>query len=76
MTGLRDLLPRRIEPTVVNIVKECNSVLGAFFHGQLLVMIALAIFYSIGLSIIGLDLALLIGSITGLLLSFRILVLL
>lgn len=65
--GLRQLLPRRIEPTIVNIVQECNSVLGAFFRGQLLVMLALAIFYSFALWIAGLDLAMLIGSITGLL---------
>lgn len=64
---LRHLLPRRIEPTVVSLVNECNVMLGAFFHGQLLVMIALAIIYSLGLWIIGLDLALLLGSITGLL---------
>lgn len=64
---LRYLLPRRIEPAVVSLVNECNNMLGAFFHGQLLVMAALAIFYSFGLWIIGLDLALLLGSVTGLL---------
>lgn len=62
---LRHLLPRSIEPTVVSLANECNNVLGAFFHGQLFVMIALAIIYSFGLWIIGLDLALLFGSIIG-----------
>ena len=49
------------------LLSECNEVLSAFLRGQLLVMIALAILYSLGLSIIGLDLALLIGVISGLL---------
>jgi predicted PurR-regulated permease PerM len=40
--------------------------LSAFIRGQLLVMFALAIIYSIGLSIVGLDLALLLGITAGL----------
>lgn len=67
LNGLRSLLPRRIEPTVVSLLKECDTVLGAFFRGQFLVMIALALVYSVGLSIIGLQLGLLIGLIAGLL---------
>ncbi len=65
--GIRHLLPRRIEPRVALIAKECDAVLGAFLRGQLLVMFGLAIFYSIGLSFAGLDLALLLGSIAGIL---------
>lgn len=65
--GIRELLPRRVEPTVVQLVTECDSVLGAFLRGQLFVMLCLVIFYAVGLSIVGLDLALLLGSITGLL---------
>jgi predicted PurR-regulated permease PerM len=41
-------------------------VLGAFVRGQLLVMLALAVYYSIALSLCGLKLALLVGVITGL----------
>ena len=60
------LLPRRIEPTVATIVNQSNEVLGSFLRGQLLVMLALGTIYSIGLWIVGLDLAFLIGLVAGL----------
>jgi predicted PurR-regulated permease PerM len=63
--GIQQLLPRKIEPTVVKLVKECNEVLSAFFRGQLLVMLALSIIYSIGLAITGLDTAVLLGVMSG-----------
>jgi len=63
---LRALLPRANEANVVRIVKECDDVLAEFFRGQLLVMAVLALVYSVGLSIVGLDLALLIGMVAGL----------
>lgn len=66
LAGVRDLIPRSALQTVTKLMKECNEVLSAFLRGQLLVMIALAILYSVGLSIVGLDLALLIGAISGL----------
>jgi predicted PurR-regulated permease PerM len=63
--GIHRLIPRKIEPTVVNLVNECNEVLGAFFRGQLLVMLAVGIYYAASLSLVGLELALLIGLIIG-----------
>ncbi|MGZ4968611.1 MAG: AI-2E family transporter [Methylobacter sp.] len=63
---VRDLLPRRIEPTVSKLAREVDTVLGAFVRGQLYVMLALGSIYSIGLWITGLDLALLIGMSAGL----------
>ncbi|HLB57809.1 MAG TPA: AI-2E family transporter [Gammaproteobacteria bacterium] len=62
----RDLLPRQIESTVVQLVTECDSVLSAFFRGQFLVMIALGIIYSIGLTFVGLQVGLIIGLVSGL----------
>jgi len=41
-------------------------VLGQYLRGQLLVMVLLAVFYSVGLALFGLDLALPIGVFTGL----------
>lgn len=64
---LRLLLPRKYEPTIVQLTKDCNDVLGAFFRGQLLVMTTLGIFYSIALSLIGLKVGVMIGVIVGLL---------
>lgn len=63
---VRYLLPRRLEPTIVALISECDSVLAQFLRGQLLVMLALGIIYTVGLWIAGLDLALLIGMLAGL----------
>ncbi len=63
---IHDLLPRRFEPTITKLAKECDGVLAEFFRGQLSVMIALAIIYTIGLMIVGLDVAFLIGMLSGL----------
>ncbi len=65
LAGVRELLPRRVEPTAVALARECDEVLGAFLRGQLLVMLALGTIYAVGLWIVGLELALLIGLIAG-----------
>jgi predicted PurR-regulated permease PerM len=62
-----DLLPRRWRPKVRTIAREVDGVLAEFLHGQLLVMVALAVYYSIGLSLVRLDHALAIGILTGVL---------
>ena len=64
--NIRQLLPRALEPAVVKLSKECDDVLGQFLRGQMTVMIALGIVYTVGLWIVGLDLALLVGMIAGL----------
>lgn len=63
----RRILPRKIEPTVVVLSKRYNNVLRAFLRGQLLVMVLLGFIYTIGLWLVGLQFALLIGLIAGLL---------
>jgi predicted PurR-regulated permease PerM len=60
------ILPRRHAPTIVALARDCDSVLSAFLRGQLLVMLALGAIYSLGLWVVGLKLALLIGMIAGL----------
>lgn len=57
----KDLIPRKFLKPLTEIFSECNEVLGAFFRGQLLVMLGLGIFYSAALGVAGLDLALLLG---------------
>jgi len=64
--GIRTLIPRKIEPVVSSLSKEIEQVLGAFIRGQLMVMIALGVIYAIGLWLVGLDLALIIGMSAGL----------
>jgi len=61
-----ELIPRKNLPVVSTLAKSSDEVLGAFLRGQLLVMLTLASIYSIGLWIVGLDLALLSGLIAGL----------
>lgn len=63
---IRRLLPRQREALVVKLVGECHEVLGAFLRGQLLVMLALSVIYSVGLMLVGLQLGLLIGVLAGL----------
>ena len=63
---IRELLPRAIEPTVVRLANESDAVLGSFLRGQVSVMLALGTIYTLGLSLIGIDLALLIGMLAGL----------
>ena len=61
-----ELLPRDARPTIRRLARETDSVLGAFVRGQLLVMVALAIFYAVTLKLIGLDVGPLIGMVAGL----------
>jgi len=63
---VHELIPRQFETGVSRLAKDCDSVLAEFFRGQVLVMVALALIYVVGLSIVGLELALLIGLIGGL----------
>lgn len=66
MVKIHDLLPRRIAPGASQLAGEFDTVLSAFVRGQLYVMLALGCIYSIGLWLTGLDLALLIGVLAGL----------
>ena len=65
--GIRTLLPRKSEPTISRLAGEIDEVIGAFMRGQLLVMIALGVIYTLGLLLLGLDLAIVIGMVAGLL---------
>lgn len=63
----RDLIPRKYIKSSSEIFEECDEVLGAFFRGQLLVMLGLGIFYSVALGFTGLNLALLLGVVIAIL---------
>lgn len=66
VAGVRDLLPRQVEPTVVELTRESDERLAAFLRGQFIVMLCLGTIYSIGLSLAGLQTAVLIGMMAGL----------
>jgi len=65
--SIRDLIPRNLESRVTTLASEIDDVLAAFVRGQLIVMLALGVIYSIGLWAVGIDLAFLIGMGAGLL---------
>ena len=60
------LLPRDLERVLTPLALECDEVIAAFLRGQLLVMLALGTLYAVGLALVGLDFALLIGLVAGL----------
>ncbi len=64
---LDDLLPRRWLPRIRTIAREIDRVLAEFLRGQLAVMGVLAVYYSVALTFAGLQFALPIGILTGLL---------
>lgn len=64
--GTLDLVPLPWRPWFVARVDEVQDVLAAFIRGQLSVCLILAVLYSIGLSLIGIDLAVMIGTLAGL----------
>ena len=61
-----NFVPPRLRASYDSFTEEADAVLGQYLRGQLLVMMALAIFYSLGLALFGLDLAWPIGIFTGL----------
>ena len=59
------LIPADKRPIVSDLARQTDETLGAFLRGQLLVMLGLAAIYTIGLSLIGLQVALAIGVVAG-----------
>lgn len=67
LAKLLALLPTSKQPRARLLARETDAVLGSFLRGQFSVMLVLAAVYATGLWIIGLDLALPIGLLAGLL---------
>lgn len=67
IAGIDRMLPRPVRPTVRDIAREIDAVLSEFLRGQGMVMLALATYYCIALKIAGLEFALPVGLVTGLL---------
>ena len=63
---INSMVPPRVLPMFAGFVQECDDMLGQYLRGQLLVMLILAIFYSVGLALFRFDLAVPIGVFTGL----------
>lgn len=67
MQKIADLIPRRWYAKTAEIAQEIDRMLAEFLRGQLSVMLAMSLFYSVGLWMAGLELAIPIGLIAGLL---------
>lgn len=60
------MMPRAWQRNTATMVSEADEVLGAFIRGQLLVMLSLGVIYSLGLWLVGVQLALVLGMVAGL----------
>ena len=60
------VIPRRLEPTISQIVIEMHKTVASFLRGQFSVCIILAIFYAASLTALGLEYSLLVGLFSGL----------
>jgi predicted PurR-regulated permease PerM len=65
--GIVALVPERHRPTLLSKTGQIRDILSGFVRGQLTVCAVLAVLYSAGLLVIGIDLAVVIGSLSGVL---------
>jgi predicted PurR-regulated permease PerM len=67
LEGLRKLVPERRRTFVIDVARDIDRVLSAWFRGQLTVMFIDGALYMIGLSILGVPMGVAIGALAGLL---------
>lgn len=60
------LIPNRFKEKTLEKIDQLNDILSSFIRGQAIVVLILAVLYSIGLSLIGLPFSILIGLFSGL----------
>lgn len=65
IVNMRTLLPLKSKKKILEILLSINNLLSAYIRGQLNICLLLSIYYSILLTIIGVDLAILLGILTG-----------
>lgn len=66
-SGVSNLVPPYVREPVMSNLQEIDRVLSAFVRGQLTIALILAVLYSAGFLVIGIDLALVLGILSGLL---------
>lgn len=67
LASLEEMVPRRHNRMVMQLATEANGVLAEFLRGQITVMVVMSVFYVTGLWLAGLEFALPIGMVTGML---------
>ena len=63
--GVESILPLKEKGKVGRIFLDINNLLSAYIRGQLNICLLLSLYYIVGLNLIGIDLALLLGIISG-----------
>ena len=61
-----ELIPNRFKERAIEKIEKMDDILSSFIRGQAIVVLILAVLYSLGLSLIGLPFAVLIGVFAGL----------
>ena len=67
LARIDDLIPRGWHERVTGFIAEADQALAQYLHGQILVILVMSCFYTLGLWLTGLEFFLPIGIITGLL---------
>lgn len=67
ITRIDEIIPRRWHDEVTTIAQEIDKVLAEFLRGQISVMLLMSVFYVVALWLTGLDFALPIGLVSGML---------
>lgn len=65
--GFVNLMPQNIKPICKNILKETDYYMNSYFRGQAVIALCVALLLSVGLNIIGLPMATVIGILIGVL---------
>jgi predicted PurR-regulated permease PerM len=63
--GALDIMPRGYREVIIARLREVEGVLRDFVKGQLMVAFIMGILYSIGLAIVGVDMPILVGMLSG-----------
>lgn len=65
VTVVESWCPPRNVPAFRKLMRDSDAALGGFLRGQMLVCLVLAVFYSVGWSLVGLDHAIVLGILAG-----------
>lgn len=65
--GFQYLVPEKYRPAVMQVARDIKDNMNLYFRSQMLIACCAAIFYSIGFSIVGLPMAILMGLTVGIL---------
>ena len=65
--GIVELIPPYTRETVLGKLREIDRIIAGFVRGQLTIALIMAVLYTIGFVLIGIDLAIVLGIVSGLL---------